>query len=164
MKIFLIIISLLFFKFSFLLANEFKWNKIASTKDNSSDYYLDSNSTRAIGNYRYQWILSNKLKDNDEIKSNVDYATIDCKRNKLQIILISDHSKHFGKGKIENHALVSEGQLEWMTPEPKTIMSTIIEKSCKNMVSSISSDDIESDLDANSNKKSKSKNRKYKEF
>tara|TARA_B100000787_G_C16123701_1_gene263944 strand:+ start:218 stop:712 length:495 start_codon:yes stop_codon:yes gene_type:complete len=159
---------LLFLYFSlcngFAQSNEFKWNKIASTKDNSSDYYLDSNSTRAIGNYRYQWILNNKLKNSDEVKSNVDYATIDCKRNKLQIILISDHSKHFGKGKIENHALVSEGQLEWMTPKPKTIMSTIIEKSCKNMVSSISSDDSESDLDANSNKKNKSKKRKYKEF
>jgi len=163
MKKILIIFLLLFFKFSFLLANEFSWNKVASSEDKSSDYYLDNKSSRTIGNYRYQWILSNKLKDNDEIKSNVDYATIDCKRNKLQIILVTDHGEHFGKGKIKNHQLIEEKDLEWMTADPKTIMSVIIESSCNNMVSSISSDDNSSDLDANKNKNKKKKS-KYKEF
>jgi len=163
MKIFLIIISLLFFKFSFLLANEFSWNKLVSAEDNSSDYYLDNKSSRTIGNYRYQWILSNKLTDNDEIKSNIDYATIDCKHNKLQIILVTDHGEHFGKGKIKNHQLIAENDLEWMTPEPKSIMSAIIKSSCNNMVSSISSDDDNSDLDTKKKKK-KNKKSKYKEF
>jgi hypothetical protein len=164
MRKFLLLFLYIFFCNSFALSNEFKWNKIASAKDNSNDYYLDSNSTRTIGNYRYQWILTNKLKNSDEIKSNIDYATIDCKQEKLQIILVSDHSKHFGEGKIENHALVSEDLLEWMTAEPKTIMSAIIEKSCKNAVTSISSNDDSNDLDTNKKKKQQKKRKKYKEF
>ncbi len=158
-----IILSSFFIVFynGFVLSNEFSWNKVASSKDGSSDYYLDSKSTRTIGNHRYQWILSNKLKDNKEIKSNIDYASIDCKQKKLQIILVTDHSEHFGKGKIVTHALLPEDQLEWSVAQPKTIMSIIIENSCKNISSSISSDNSKSDLDANKKKKKKSK---YKEF
>ena len=152
-------------KCSFLLASEFDWKKVVSSADGDSDYYLDRKSKRAIGNYSYQWILSNKLKENDEIKSNVDYATIDCKRNKLQIILVTDHSEFFGQGKIENHHLISEDQLEWMTAKPGTIMSAIIENSCNNVASSISSKDNDNRDDDNTQRKSKNKTqKKYKEF
>jgi hypothetical protein len=166
MKIFLAIFLTIFLKSNFVLASEFNWKKVVSSADGDSDYYLDSKSKRAIGNYSYQWILSNKLKDNDKIKSNIDYATIDCKRNKLQIILITDHSEFFGKGKIENHRLISENQLEWMTAEPGTIMSAIIKNSCNNIASSISSDDNQDrDVDVSKSKpKNKTKKRKYKEF
>ena len=163
-KIILSFFFIIFFN-GFALTSEFSWNKVASSKDGSSDYYLDTKSTRTIGNYRYQWILSNKLKDNKEIKSNIDYASINCKQNKLQIILVTDHSEHFGKGKITTHALIPEDQLEWSVAQPKTIMSIIIENSCKNIVSSISSDNSESDLDVNKKKKNKKKKKsKYKEF
>ena len=163
MKKFLLSFLLIFFCNGFVLSNEFSWNKLVSSKDGSSDYYLDNKSTRTIGNYRYQWILSNKLKDNKKVKSNIDYATIDCNQNKLQIILITDHSEHFGKGKIITHKLVPEDQLEWSVAKKKTIMSMIIKNSCKNIVSSISSEDSESDLETNNKKKQKKKS-KYKEF
>ena len=161
MKKFLPFVLLFFLGSGFALSNEFSWNKVVSSQDGSSDYYLDNKSTRTIGNYRYQWILNNKLKDNKEIKSNVDYASIDCKRNKLQVILISDYSEHFGKGKVTNHQLLDE--LEWLVADPETIMSVIIKNSCKKNVSSISSDQDDDDLDTNNDKK-KTKKRKYKEF
>ena len=163
MKKFLLSSLFIFFCNGSVLSNEFSWNKLVSSKDGSSDYYLDNKSTRTIGNYRYQWILSNKLKDNKKVKSNIDYATIDCKQNKLQVILITDYSEHFGKGKITTHKLLPEDQLEWSLAQPKTIMSMIIKNSCKNIVSSISSEDSESDLDTNIKRKKKKKS-KYKEF
>ena len=159
MKKFLPFFLLFFLSSSFALSNEFIWNKVVSSQDGSSDYYLDNKSTRTIGSYRYQWILNNKLKDNSEIKSNVDYAKIDCKRNKLQVVLISDYSEHFGKGKVTNHQLLDE--LEWLVAEPDTIMLAIIENSCKKKVSSISSDQDDGNLDENNDKKKK---RNYKEF
>ena len=163
MKKFLLSSLFIFFCNGSVLSNEFSWNKLVSSKDGSSDYFLDNKSTRTIGNYRYQWILSNKLKDNKKVKSKIDYATIDCKQNKLKVILINDYSEHFGKGKITTHKLLTEDQLEWSLAQPKTIMSMIIKNSCKNIASLISSDDSESDLDTNNKKKQKKKS-KYKEF
>ena len=66
MKKFLLSFLLFFLFNSFALSNEFSWDKIASSEDGSHDYYLDNKATRTIGNYRYQWILSNKLKDNPD--------------------------------------------------------------------------------------------------
>jgi hypothetical protein len=166
MKIFIIIFLTIFLKINFTSANEFNWNKkVVTAKDNSSDYYLDNKSSRRIGNYKYQWILSNKLKDNDKIKSNIDYVTIDCKRNKLQIILVSDYSEHFGKGKIEDHRLLAQEDLKWSTAKPKTIMSYLIESSCNNVASSISSENNDNRNDDNTQSKPKNKTKKkYKEF
>jgi len=167
MKIFLIIFFAVLLKCNFLLADEFSWNKIVTSKDGSDDYYLDSKSNRTIGNYNYQWILNNKIKDYNKVKSDITYTTIDCKRHKMQIILISDFSEHFGKGTITNHTLIPDDQLEWITAKPKTVMSFLIENSCNNVVSSISSDEDNGDLDekkSKKSKKSKKKKSKYKEF
>jgi hypothetical protein len=164
MKIFLIIFFTILLKCNFLFANEFNWEKVATSKDGTNDYFLDSKSNRIIGNYTYLWILTNKIKDFDEVKSYVDYVTIDCKRNKMQRILESGYSEYSGKGKITNHRLISEDELEWLIAKPKTIRSTIIEISCNDMISSISSNKDNSGQNESKNKNKKKKKKKFKEF
>ena len=161
MKNFLIIFSIILLKCNFLLANEFIWNKVVSAKDGSRDYYFDSKSKRTVGNYNYQWYLSNNIKDADEEKSNVNYATIDCKRNKLQIVLMTSYSEYSGKGKIMDHRLVSDEDLTWFEAGPESVLSFMIKNSCNNISSSISSDEDNIDQDTNKNK---NKKRKYKKF
>jgi hypothetical protein len=162
MKNFLIIFSIIFLKCNFLLANEFIWNKVTTAKDGSRDYYLDSKSKRTVGNYNYQWYLANNIKDADEEKSNINYATIDCKRNKLQIVLMTSYSEYSGKGQIINHRLVSDEDLTWLKADPESVLSFMIKNSCNDMNSSISSDDSKSD--PSEKKTKKKKNKKYKEF
>ena len=162
MKNFLIIFSIILLKCNFLLANEFIWNKVISAKDGSRDYYFDSKSKRTVGNYNYQWYLANNIKDADEEKSNVNYATIDCKRNKLQVILTTSYSEYSGKGKIMSHRLVSDKDLTWLEAGPESVLSFMIKNSCNDMSSSISSDD--SKRDPSEKKTKKKKNKKYKEF
>ena len=155
----IIIFSIILLKCNFLLANEFIWNKVISSKDGSTDYYFDSKSKRTVGNYNYQWYLANNIKDADEEKSNINYATIDCKRNKLQIILTTGYSEYSGKGKIMDHRLVSDEDLTWFEAKPESVLSFMIKNSCNDMSSSISPGDSKSDP---SEKKTKKK--KYKEF
>jgi len=162
MKNFLIIFSIILLKCNFLLANEFIWNKVISSKDGSRDYYFDSKSKRTVGNYNYQWYLSNNIKDVDEEKSNINYATIDCKRNKLQIVLMTSYSEYSGKGKIMSHRLASNEDLIWLeAEEPESVLSFMIKNSCNNISSSISSDEDSIDQDTNKNK---NKKKKYKQF
>ena len=161
MKNFLIIFSIILLKCNFLLANEFIWNKVITAKDGSRDYYFDSKSKRTVGNYNYQWYLANNIKDADEEKSNINYVTIDCKRNKLQIVLMTSYSEYSGKGKIMSHTLVSDEDLIWLEAGAESVVSFMIKNSCNNISSSISSDEDNIDQDTNKNKNKKSK---YKQF
>ena len=161
MNKFLVYIILIFFYNNLVLSGEFDWTKIATNKSGTDDFYLDNQSVRTIGNYNYQWILTNYLKDSQKVKSDVSYATIDCKKNRMQMVLWSEYSDYNAKGKIEGHSLTSDKELEWLIAKPDTVMSALIENSCKNKTSSFNSADNESE---NIKKKPKNKKSKYKEF
>ena len=159
-KFLLFVIFILFFN-SFALADNFNWTKTAINKSGSSEFYLDNQSVRTIGNYNYQWILTNYLKDSDQIKSDVSYVTFDCKKDRMQIVVWSEYSKYDAKGKIEGHSLSSEKDLKWATAKPDTVMSALIESSCENKVLSTNTIDTENE---NIKKEPKYKKNKYKEF
>ena len=161
MKKFLLSVILIFFCNGLALSGEFDWTKTATDKSGKSDFFLDHQSVRTIGNYNYQWILTNYLKDSQKVKSDVSYATIDCKKNRMQMVLWSEYSDYNAKGKIEGHSLTSDKELEWLIAKPDTVMSALIENSCKNKTSSFNSADNESE---NIKKKPKNKKSKYKEF
>ena len=145
---------------SFVLSNEFNWTQTAKTKSGETEFYLDNQSTRSIGNYNYQWVLANYLKDFDEVKSNISYATIDCKRNKMQMVIWSEYDEYYAKGKVIGHSLIPEEDLEWHTPKSNSVMSVLIKNSCANKVSSVNSVDGENEK---INRKPKKKH-KFKEF
>ena len=161
MKKFILFFIFIQFYNGIVLANDFNWTKTAKNKSGSSEFYLDNESVRTIGNYNYQWILTNYLKDSDEIKSDVSYATFDCKKNRMQIVVWSEYSEYDAKGNIEGHSLASPEDLKWSTAKPDTVMSLLIENSCANKVSSANSTNTDKE---NIKKKPKDKKSKYKEF
>jgi len=161
MKNFLFFFIFIQFCNSFVLADNFNWTLAVKNKSGSGEFYLDNESVRTIGNYNYQWILANYLKDSDEIKSDISYTTIDCSKNRMQIVVWSEYSEFNGKGNIEGHTLTSPEDLKWSTAKPDTVMSSLIEDSCANKVSSTNSTNTDK---KNIKKKPKNKKKKYKEF
>ena len=99
MKKILLSVILIFFCNGLALSGEFDWTKTVTNESGESDYFLDHQSVRTIGNYNYQWILTNYLKDSQKVKSDVSYATIDCKKIEckwffgLNIVIIMQKEK-----------------------------------------------------------------------
>ena len=157
MKFFSLFLLFLFYN-GVSLSQDFSWKKVVISKNGSNEFYLDRKSIRSIGNYNYQWLMTNYLKEFDEVKSDISYTTIDCKRNRMQIVIWSEYSEHDAKGQITGHSLSTDDELEWANAKDGTIMSALIKSSCDNKTFTFDDNDVK-----NKNKKTKRKS-KYKEF
>lgn len=77
-----------------------EWLKVATTIDNNSAFYVDSDSIRINGNLRTAWELVNESNPTNQgyksIKANQEY---NCKSNQLRMLYASTHSEMNGKGK-----------------------------------------------------------------
>ena len=104
----LIFITIIFlFSIYNVNAKNFNWSEKVKTKDGYTEFYVDKNSIKKIGNYVYYWTLANYLKydpgDNKEVKSVIVFNRIDCDDMGYQLILMSIYDDYNGKGKILTH-------------------------------------------------------------
>ena len=151
---------LILFKTHICFSDDFNWSQIIVDKDGESEFYLDLSSQRIIDNDRYQWLLINYLKNNEDgKKSGIAYTTIDCDKKRIQEIIFAEFSKKTAKGVTKTHELLSGESLEWLNAEPDTIAEYLIESGCKKNVSSIKSPEPRKKTEEKKKKKSK-----YKEF
>lgn len=157
MKILLFFILFVFYN-NTSSSEDFSWNKVVTSKDGSNEFYFDRKSIRSIGNYNYQWLMTNYLKGTEEVKSDISYVTVDCKKNRIQIVIWSEYSENDAQGQIRGHSLSTKEELEWYNAKDGTITSALVESSCKNKIFSL-------DNTGEKNKNSKTKRKsKYKEF
>ena len=93
MRNFLILLVIITFQHNLSLSKEFEWTKITANKKGDKEYFLDFISLREVDNYNYQWILINYLDGTKNYKSEAAYATVDCKKKKIQEIILTQYSR-----------------------------------------------------------------------
>jgi hypothetical protein len=126
MQKFIFIIIIFLFSIYNVNAKNFNWSDKVKTTDGYTEFYIDKNSIKKIGNYVYYWTLANYLKydpgDNKEVKSVIVFNRIDCDDMGYQLILMSIYDDYNGKGKILTHFIDPDSE-EDKKYDPETSVS-----------------------------------------
>ena len=133
----------LIFLFCFLVnisyGANFKWKKVGTTSDNSSEWFYDKNSVRKDGQYRYYWILSNYLKDiEDNIFSVTGFHMVNCNTYESKWITYTGYNRLMGRGNVVDTYVIPEISLEyfqWKYFHPEqTQYGSLLEEVCSEKV------------------------------
>ena len=68
----------------------FKWTKIVTTVDGVTEFYIEKNSIKKLGNFHYYWSLANYLKleegDDPNEKSSITFNILNCKTSEVKTV------------------------------------------------------------------------------
>ena len=75
MKKIILVLIVILISTNTLHAANFKWTKIVTTKDRTTEFYIDKNSVKKVGKFHYYWMMSNYLileeGDSPNVKSTI---------------------------------------------------------------------------------------------
>ncbi len=117
----------------------FKWKKVGTTQDDSSEWHYDKSSVRKVGEYRYYWILTNYLKDiEDNIFSVIGYHMVNCNTYESKWISYTGYNRLMGRGNIVDDYIIPEigvefFQLRYFDPE-QTVYGSLLKEVCREKV------------------------------
>ena len=117
----------------------FKWEKVGTTEDDSSEWYYDKSSVKKDSEYRYYWILTNYLKDiEDNIFSVQGFHMVNCNTYESRWITYTGYDRLMGRGNVVDTYVIPEIALdyfEWKYFHPeKTLYGNLLEKVCREKV------------------------------
>ena len=89
MKRIILVLVVILISTNTLHAANFKWTKIVTTDDRTTEFYIDKNSVKKVGKFHYYWGLANYLileeGDDPNIKSNITFNILNCKTNEFKM-------------------------------------------------------------------------------
>jgi len=139
-----IIIHIILFFIFFLKINtsfgaNFKWNKVGTSSDDSSEWYYDKSSVKKDGEYIYYWILTNYLKDiEDNIFSVKGFHMVNCNTYESRWITYTGYTGLMGRGNVVDSYVIPEIALDyfdWKYFHPEqTLYGKLLQKVCREKV------------------------------
>ena len=76
MKRIILVLVVILISTNTLHAANFKWTKIVTTVDGVTEFYIEKNSIKKLGNFHYYWSLANYLKLEEGDDAYEKYANI----------------------------------------------------------------------------------------
>lgn len=136
-KIFIYIIFILISANISANAKNYKWKKIVTTIDDHTDFYLDINTIRNVGNFHYFWMMSDYLilepKDDPNIRSTITHNILSCKKKEYKMITYTSFSGNRGRGAIDIDVVIPEFHIDffvWKKIENGSTFEKISEVVC----------------------------------
>ena len=113
--------------------SEWNWIKVAEgTETFPLPSYIDKNSVKKEGKYKYFWSLSNyNERSSDGIISTAKYYKVDCKKIQKQLLRFKGYSEHWAKGELISDWETNEEERVWGTGHPKSSVKKVLKTVCK---------------------------------
>ena len=138
MKRIILVLVVILISTNTLHAANFKWTKIVTTKDRTTEFYIDKNSVKKVGKFHYYWSLANYLKleegDDPNIKSVISSNILNCETNEYKLVIFTSFNLNKGRGKIIDDVIVPDEDIsyfDWQYFDEKTSFGVIFKEVCK---------------------------------
>ena len=138
MKRIILVLVVILISTNTLHAANFKWTKIVTTLDGSTEFYIDKNSVKKVGKFHYYWMMSNYLKleegDNPNVKSNITFEILNCETSELKSVTHTSFNLNKGRGEINIDVIVPDEDMsyfDWKYFGEETSFGVVFKAVCK---------------------------------
>ena len=120
-------------------AANFKWTKIVTTADGATEFYIEKNSIRKLGNFHYYWSLANYLileeGDDPNEKSSITFNILNCKTREVKTVTFTSFYLNKGRGKFNSDFIVPDiddsSYFDWKHYGENTSFGRVFKEVCK---------------------------------
>ena len=138
MKRIILVVIFILISTNTLHAVNFKWTKIVTTDDRTTEFYIDKNSVKKVGKFHYYWSLANYIKleegDDPNIKSVISSNILNCETNEYKLVIFTSFNLNKGRGEIIDDVIVPDEDIsyfDWQYFDEKTSFGVIFKEVCK---------------------------------
>ena len=138
MKRIILVLVVILISTNTLHAANFKWTKIVTTKDRTTEFYIDKNSVKKVGKFHYYWMLANYLKleegDDPNVKSVITFNILNCETKEFKSLNFTSFNLNKGRGEIEIDVIIPDEDIsyfDWKYFGEKTSFGVVFKEVCK---------------------------------
>jgi len=119
-------------------AANFKWTSIVTTKDLTTEFYIDKNSVKKVGKFHYYWMLADYLileeGDNPNVKSTITSNILNCETLEFKSVTFTSFNLNMARGNIVDNIIVPDENIsyfDWKYFGEKTSFGMVFKAVCK---------------------------------
>tara|TARA_B100002003_G_scaffold185478_1_gene173856 strand:+ start:83 stop:505 length:423 start_codon:yes stop_codon:yes gene_type:complete len=138
MKRIILVLVIILISTNTLHAANFRWTKIVTTADDTTEFYIDKNSVKKVGKFHYYWSMANYLKleesDNPNIKSNITFNILNCETREIKSVTFTSFNLNKGRGEIDVDVIIPDEDIsyfDWKYFGEKTSVGRVFKEVCK---------------------------------
>jgi len=138
MKRIILVLVVILISTNTLHAANFKWTKIVTTGDGTTEFYIEKNSVKKLGKFHYYWSLANYLKleedDDPNVKSAITSNIVNCKTREVKTVTYTSFYLNKGRGEINTDFIVPDTDIsyfDWQHYGEKTSFGRVFKEVCK---------------------------------
>ena len=138
MKRIILVLVVILISTNTLHAANFRWTKIVTTDDRTTEFYIDKNSVKKVGKFHYYWMMSNYLKleegDNPNVKSNITFEILNCETSEVKSVTHTSFNLNKGRGEINDDVIIPDEDIsyfDWEYFGEKTSFGIVFKEVCK---------------------------------
>ena len=138
MKRIILVVIFILISTNTLHAVNFKWTKIVTTDDRTTEFYIDKNSVKKVGKFHYYWQLSNYLileeGDDPNVKSNITFNILNCETKEFKHLNFTSFNLNKGRGEIIDDVIVPDedtSYFDWKYFGENTSFGRVFKAVCK---------------------------------
>ena len=138
MKKIILVLVVILISTSTLHAADFQWTRIVTTKDFTTEFYIDKNSVKKVGKFHYYWMLANYLKleegDDPNVKSTITSNILNCETSEYKSVTFTSFNLNKGRGEIEYDFIIPDENISYFAWEyfgEKTSFGAVFKEVCK---------------------------------
>ena len=117
MKKIILVLFVILISTNTVYAANFKWTRIVTTIDDTTEFYIDKKSVKKVGKFHYFWMMSNYLileeDDNPNVKSTITSNILNCETREFKIVTLTTFNLNKGRGEITDNVIVPDRDISY---------------------------------------------------
>jgi len=138
MKKIILVLFVILISTNTVYAANFKWTRIVTTIDDTTEFYIDKKSVKKVGKFHYFWMMSNYLileeDDNPNVKSTITSNILNCETSEFKSVTLTSFNLNKGRGEIEIDVIIPDEDInyfKWDYYGEKTSFGGVFKEVCK---------------------------------
>ena len=138
MKKIILVLVVILISTNTLHAANFRWTKIVTTDDRTTEFYIDKNSVKKVGKFHYYWMMSNYLKleegDDPNVKSTITFNILNCETREFKSVNFTSFNLNKGRGEVNDDVIIPDEDISyfaWKYFGEKTSFGRVFKEVCK---------------------------------
>ena len=138
MKRIILVLVVILISTNTLHAANFRWTKIVTTDDRTTEFYIDKNSVKKVGKFHYYWMMSNYLKleegDNPNVKSTITSNILNCETREVKNVTFTSFNLNKGRGDTNIDVIIPDEDIsyfDWKYFDENTSFGRVFNEVCK---------------------------------
>ena len=138
MKRIILVLVVILISTNTLHAANFRWTKIVTTADDTTEFYIDKNSVKKVGKFHYYWTMTNYLileeGDDPNIKSNITFNILNCETKEFKGLNFTSFNLNKARGEIIDDVIIPDEDISyfvWKYFGETTAYGRVFKEVCK---------------------------------